>query len=132
VNGQLPTEKDRLEFERRKEGRDVAAPAMIVYALFLLAGFAMSLSISDTGRRMLASGFAGLGAVGILVFQLATGFPIVNGIPRGEANWKYTPWFWLSVAATFGAFLAAFGTRLMSPTQVKASTVSESDRIRPA
>jgi hypothetical protein len=126
VNGKAPTEQEQVEMNRRKGERNLAAPALLLYALCLLAGLAVSIISRDRNRRFLLAGSASLAAVVVLVVQLATGFPMLDGVPRrqGTDGWTYTAWFWLGLVSTLAAFLMSVIDRLVPPMRATESALS--------
>lgn len=119
VNNLPLTPEQRAEAERQKGNRNLAAPAMIVYALCLLAGLGVSLTFRDAHRRFLFASAASMLAVVVLVVQLAYGFPLVENVPRRQNGngWSYTIAFWLGLISTFAALLTAVAKRLAPPVQ---------------
>jgi hypothetical protein len=113
VNHMPLTPQQRAELERQKGNRNLAAPAMILYALCLLAGLGVSLTFRDPHRRFLFTSGASLVAVAILIVQLAYGFPLVENVPRRQNGngWSYTIVFWLGLISTFAALLTAVARR---------------------
>jgi hypothetical protein len=102
VNGQPPSEQDRIQLIRQTGDKNFVAPAVIVYALCLLFALAMGIFVRDWNSYRLLAGLGSLAALLALIVQLAIGFPIVEEIPRKQASngWSYTSWFWIGIAAT--------------------------------
>jgi hypothetical protein len=78
----------------------------------------------DQTRRWSIATLASAIAAGAMVLQIALGFPLVEGIPRGEGGWNYTVWFWLALVCTIAAPLVLLWEKL-KPTSEQISPASE-------
>jgi len=118
VNGKLATQSERTQAAQKTGKRESPVPLMIICGASLVAALAFSLLVANHGRRWLLATAASGAAATALVVQLALGFPLVEGVPRGNGGWHYTPWFWIALASTCGLFLVSLGEKLVSPIPV--------------
>lgn len=119
-----PSETDRRKFSQGTSDREKPVPLIVVYAVGLVIALGCSfLPVGQTRRWMITTLASGIAAVA-LVIQLALGFPLVEGIPRGEGGWNYTVWFWLALACTIAAPLVSLWEKLR-PASMQNSAAPE-------
>ncbi len=112
VKGKPVSEADRTKHSQSASDREKPVPLMILYAAGLVVALVASLIVTATSRRWAVATLASGVAAAAMVIQLALGFPLVEGIPRGEGGWTHTIWFWLALASSMAAPLISIWERL--------------------
>jgi hypothetical protein len=132
VNGKPISDARRQQAGREVGAREKPALLMIGYAACLLSALVAALTIRDAARRWLVCLAASAGACVLIVIQVATGFPLVEGVPKGEGGWSYTAWFWAALAMTFAALASAVAEKVVVAAPLTESAAAKSEGIRPA
>src|SRR5207302_913631 len=112
VKGRPVSEADRRKYSQSASDREKPVPVIILYVAGLVIALVASLSAADRARCWAIATLASGIAAAALVVQLALGFPLVEGIPRGDGGWTHTIWFWLGLACTTAAPLISIWERL--------------------
>jgi hypothetical protein len=122
VNGKPISAADRSKHSQRAGDQEQPVPLVIVYAVALVVALVSSLVVADKVLRWVFATTASGIAAGALVVQVALGFPLVEGMPRGQGGWTYTIWFWLALAFSLAAPLASVWERLRPVREVPIET----------
>jgi hypothetical protein len=112
-----------LESKRKPEE---AAPLLIVYGVAISLGLAAGLFVRAGKTRLAAMAACSLIALTVLVIQLRLGFPLfremeplpsyqLDPVSHLDVERQYTPWLWLSLAATAAAPFAVLIAQRAEP-----------------
>jgi hypothetical protein len=122
VNGKPISDADRSKHPQSPADREKPVPLVIVYVVALVAALLSSLVVTDKLLRWVFATVASAIAAVALIVQLALGFPLVEGIPRGGGGWTYTTWFWLALAFSLAAPIVSILERLWPLFEVPIET----------
>lgn len=108
VNGQAPPANQQAP----EEFREPPAPAMLlaVHGMAIVLAILGSLLIKPADSRWLVVTLLSGVAAGVLIVQVAVGFPLLKDAPKDAI--EYSPWFWLAIATTVAAPIASLCERV--------------------